>query len=787
MLIRPPLVFLVLVCGLHLSLARVGLAQDTRTVTEPTTPPVCLALKASLFASHGSIDGDGSEPDTLRLQQAIDHCKPGSAVALESDRDKNAFLSGPISLRPGVTLLVSANTTLFASRNPRDYDVTPGSCGKIDNNGKGCRPLIKVLNAPNAAVMGDGVIDGRGGAQLLGEKISWWDLAQTAKVENARQNVPRLIAAEASDNFTLYRITLRNSPNYHVIVTRTNGFTAWGVKIDSPKTARNTDGIDPSSSTNVSILHCYIRCGDDNVAIKAGTTGPASHITVAHNHFYSGHGMSIGSETEGEVSGIEVSDLTIDGAVNGLRIKSNSSRGGMVRDVSYRNICIRNVRNPIIFDPFYSTERGGKIPEFQDILLQNVSIGTSGKITLLGVDQAHPLKVFMDRVIAREVRPGDIQASHLQMSMVPASVTFTPRGADVRIAEVAAKTPVEPEPGSCQAAFVPFPAQEQRLQASPGRKPATSSKPLIVAADGRGDYRSVQAAIDVLPQDGGVIRIRPGVYREVVRVAKPHVRLLGSGGPAGVTIVFDKSAGTAGGTLKSATVSVVADDFFARDLTFSNDFSVGRELKPQGSQAVALLVTGDRAIFRNVRLLGAQDTLYAGSQSCASEQGPCTPARQYFSNCYIEGNVDFIFGDAKAFFQHCEIHVIPHRIAMLTAQSKHYPDEQSGFVFNRCKVTADPAAGHIFLGRPWRPYSTVVFINTDLEAHVEPDGWREWHPGETRSLETAFYAEFNSTGPGSNVNKREIHSKQLSSAEARRFSVTAFLSGPDSWRPSNSK
>ena len=158
--------------------------------------------------------------------------------------------------------------------------------------------------------MGDGAIDGRGGATLSGLEVSWWDLAKTAKVMDLSQSVPRLLVVDQSDDFTLYRITLRNSPNFHVSVEQTNGFTAWGVKIQTPKTARNTDGIDPSSSTNVTIAHCDIDTGDDNVAIKTGATGPSAHMTIAHNHFYSGHGMSIGSGTDGGVSHVRVTDLT---------------------------------------------------------------------------------------------------------------------------------------------------------------------------------------------------------------------------------------------------------------------------------------------------------------------------------------------------------------------------------------------------------------------------------------------------------------------------------------------
>ena len=146
--------------------------------------------------------------------------------------------------------------------------------------------------------------------------------------------------------------------------------------------------------------------------------------------------------------------------------------------------------------------------------------------------------------------------------------------------------------------------------------------------------------------------------------------------------------------------------------------------------------------------------------------------------------MDFIFGDAKAFFENCEIRAAAHSTAMLTAQSKHYPGQESGYVFEHCKITADPGAQHIFLGRPWRPYFTVVFLDTDMEASIEPAGWREWHPGETHSLETAYYAEFNSSGPGADPEHRDPHAKSLAADDALRFSLETFLSGPDGWNPS---
>jgi pectin methylesterase-like acyl-CoA thioesterase len=317
----------------------------------------------------------------------------------------------------------------------------------------------------------------------------------------------------------------------------------------------------------------------------------------------------------------------------------------------------------------------------------------------------------------------------------------------------------------------------QNRPLSPQQKPAI----FTVATDGSGNFRSVQQAVNALPENGGVIRIQPGTYREVVTIHKPHVRLEGDvKDPARVVIVFNKSHGTAGGTLASASVSVDADDFYAQGITFANDFSLNKPLG-EGSQAVAFLIRGDRAVLRHVRLIGFQDTLYTGSKSCASEEGPCVPTRQYFSDCYIEGNIDFIFGDAKTFFDHCEIHAVANSVVFLTAQSKHYPDEPSGYVFDHCKITAGPDTPKIYLGRPWRAYSTILFMNTDIQAHIEPAGWREWTPGQTHKLDTSFYAEFHSHGFDANMNLRDPHAKQLQEKEARQYSAKIFLVGEDRW------
>ncbi len=242
------------------------------------------------------------------------------------------------------------------------------------------------------------------------------------------------------------------------------------------------------------------------------------------------------------------------------------------------------------------------------------------------------------------------------------------------------------------------------------------------------------------PVEGAVISIAPGLYPEVLKIDKPNIRLRSPcSDPTKTVIVFDNSAGASGGTSKSATVS--GDNFTAENLTFSNDFNRTHPQLPQGSQALAINVTGDRAVFRNMRFLGNQDTVYAAK------------SRQYFVNCCIEGNVDFVFGDARAVFENCEIH--SNRKVGDTSQRRvnATPRRTNGYVFNHCKLTGEPGEEHVWPGRPWR----------------------EWHPGETKYVEAVHYAEFNSTGP-----EREPHTRKLTAGEVAQ---KRYLAGKDNWDP----
>jgi polygalacturonase len=448
-------------------------SQDTRTVTEPVLPPLCFTLDAQLHsipklapaAGRTLAEADESKLDTTRIQHALDQCRKGQGVLLRPHASADAFLTGPLELRSGVALIVDKGATLFASRDPSLYATSPGSCGLVNQaSGRGCKPLISADHVSGAAIMGDGVIDARGGEKLLGKSVSPWDLAEQARA-GGRQQVSRILVADYADNFTLYRITLRNSPNFHVSYNHGNGFTVWALKIDTPqRLARNTDGVDPGNgSRNVTITRSFIRAGDDNVAIKGGPGG-ATNMTISHNHFYYGHGMSIGSETTGGVSQIRVTDLSLDGPDNALRIKSNGSRGGLTQDVLYDDVCIRNSPNPITLDTGYSANgplKGNSPPTMSGITLHNVRISGGGKISFNGYDQQHRISATLDAVQLTDQAAYTYSLNHADLTLGPGPVNLQlPAGNDSTIQQTPPPaTPSSAVPASCAAKFVDFPTQ----------------------------------------------------------------------------------------------------------------------------------------------------------------------------------------------------------------------------------------------------------------------------------------------------------------------------------------
>lgn len=291
----------------------------------------------------------------------------------------------------------------------------------------------------------------------------------------------------------------------------------------------------------------------------------------------------------------------------------------------------------------------------------------------------------------------------------------------------------------------------------------------VVAQDGTGDFRTVQEAVNAVPdfRKAGPTRIfiRKGVYKEklVIPNTKDGVQLYGEDGTvlsyddfAQKPNVFGENKGTSG----SSSVYIYGPNFVAENITFENSSG------PVG-QAVACFVGADRAVFRRCRFLGSQDTLYTFGEN----------TREYYEDCYIEGTVDFIFGKATCVFNRCEIHSKVgggYLTAPATPQTSAY-----GYVFYDCRMTADEGVkdGSVWLSRPWRPYAKCVFVRCELGRHIRPEGWNNW--GNPANEQTAYYAEYLSRGEGANPSQRVPWSHQLT--DITHYDMKTILSGNDGW------
>lgn len=293
---------------------------------------------------------------------------------------------------------------------------------------------------------------------------------------------------------------------------------------------------------------------------------------------------------------------------------------------------------------------------------------------------------------------------------------------------------------------------------------------LTVAADGSGQYAKVQDAINAVPSNSSIptiIKIKNGTYREKLDLpsAKVGVRMIGES-REGTVLVFGDSANTLDangkplGTSNSYSFRVQASDFTAEHLTVQNDAGMN------AGQAVALYANADRLMLRDVRLRGHQDTLYANN------------GRQYYVDSYIEGTVDFIFGNATAVFENSMIHSL-RTGGYVTAASTGAG--KPGYIFINSLITADPGITGVALGRPWRPDANVIYINSYLGEHITPEGWNNW--SNAANEETARYGEFASYGPGANPKSRLRWTKQLTLEEAEQYMPALLLAGSDGWNP----
>jgi pectinesterase len=293
---------------------------------------------------------------------------------------------------------------------------------------------------------------------------------------------------------------------------------------------------------------------------------------------------------------------------------------------------------------------------------------------------------------------------------------------------------------------------------------ACGQKTYVVAANGNGDYRTIQAALDAVPEGNNqplTIFVRKGIYHEVVIVdaTKNFIHLVGEDRDH-TKISFNNHAGTRlpnGDTLNTwtcATAFIYGNDFRAENITFENNagFTAG--------QAVALRVEGNRAAFINCTMTGNQDVLFLSGSG----------VKQYFRGCTIEGTTDFIFGAATAVFRNCLIRSKKNSHVTAASTNSIIP---YGFVFFNCRLVADSNINKVSLGRPWSPTASVTYINCWLGSHIIPEGWNNWKNPANEA--TARYAEYNSAGPGANPSARVPWSKQLTEEEVKKFTLSRIF------------
>lgn len=290
---------------------------------------------------------------------------------------------------------------------------------------------------------------------------------------------------------------------------------------------------------------------------------------------------------------------------------------------------------------------------------------------------------------------------------------------------------------------------------------------IIVDRNGRGHFRNVQQAIDSVrafnPAGEVTIFIHAGIYKEKLELPAHvcNVRFIGEDAEKTIITYDDHANVNKMGTFRTYTFIIRGNDITLENLTIENS-------SLQLGQAVALHIEGDRVVLRKCRLLGHQDTIYAGKQAM----------RQYFEDCHIEGTTDFIFGPSTCWFERCEI--LCKKNSYITAANTP-EDIKFGFIFNNCKIILDEGTTGVYLGRPWRAYAMTLFMNCELPEGIRPKGWDNWRNPDNEK--TARYMEYNNTGAGADTSNRVNWVKLLSKEDAKQYTIENVMKGCDNWNP----
>jgi len=302
---------------------------------------------------------------------------------------------------------------------------------------------------------------------------------------------------------------------------------------------------------------------------------------------------------------------------------------------------------------------------------------------------------------------------------------------------------------------------------------ADAQTKIIVARDGSGNYPTVQEALNHIPLNNKkpvTIYIKNGIYKEKLHLnsSKNFVTIIGED-KFKTILTYDDHTGTVTqngvviNTVTSHSFIIKADNFTAENITIQNNagFAAG--------QAVALESDGDKAQFYNCRFVGNQDVLFTRNPN----------SRQFFKDCYIEGTTDFIFGPSTVWFEHC--HIQSRKNSHVTAASTP-KDHEFGYVFNDCVLTGDTSLHSVSLGRPWRPYASVVYIHCYLGQQIKPEGWSNWN--KTDNYKTTRFAEYENYGTGADTSLRLSWTRQIDEKEIKNYTIQNVLSG---WIPDGCK
>ncbi len=322
--------------------------------------------------------------------------------------------------------------------------------------------------------------------------------------------------------------------------------------------------------------------------------------------------------------------------------------------------------------------------------------------------------------------------------------------------------------------------------------------PIRIRPDGSGDYPDITTALQALqktdPRIPAAILLANGIYRERLVITRPYLSLIGEDAEQTIltgALYARMPCTDIGklGTFRTYSCMVDTHDFTASGITFENSAGKG----PDVGQALALYADGDRLAFDHCRFLGGQDTLFTAPLppterephgfTGPGEHRPRRPGRHYYKSCYFEGDIDFIFGGAAAYFENCEFFSkdIGRPVNSFVTAASTPKDQKYGYVMQACRFTGNCPPLSAYLGRPWREYAKTVLLNCEIGAHIRSEGWDDWN--RPQDHETVFYAEYQSTGPSSDMEKRPGWVHKLTHAEASQYTRELVLRGNDGWCP----